>query len=318
MSSDQELIFSFIIPVLNGGKFVDRCLTHIVKQMRPNDEIIMVDNSSTDNTVELASEYKQVRIVKGPGRTISASRNFGVTMATGNTLAFIDIDCLINEGWRAAAETVLSDKDVDATGSLYDLPETPSWVEKAWWSSRPAEAARTHYMVGGNFVIRKEVFQAVGGFDENLITDEDSDLGARLTDEGYVIVDDPGVGAVHLGNPKTLREFVVKEKWHASSMIDTMKKHGLDKPMAMTLAFMACCLFSVVAAVYSAVLDSRALILLLSILLIPVVTAAYRVFQFRQYRFFFYLTVLYFLFYIVRSITIVELSIKRKTVGLGE
>lgn len=289
---------------------MESCLKALIAQMEPDDEIIMVDNGSTDRTVAIAESLGRVSTLKSSASTISAVRNFGASKAAGDILAFIDIDCYIREGWRKAVESILSDKSIDATGSLYDLPEDATWVETVWWSSRPKEATKTHYMVGGNFVIRSHVFQAIRGFDEKLVTDEDSDIGERLNQEGYVIVDDPRAGAVHHGNPKTLWEFVSKEKWHASSIMETMKRHGLDKPMVMTFGFIGACLFALMAALYSIMVDSRALVLLPVVLVVPILTAGYRVYQFRQYRLFMHLTLLYLLFYVVRSLTVVEMVVK--------
>lgn len=297
---------SFIIPILNGEKYVTSCLNSITCQMEPLDEIIIIDNGSTDKTLELVKVFNITELLISDKSTIAALRNLGAAQANGNVFAFIDIDCIICNNWRHAVEKVLCDSSIAATGSLYDLPENPSWIEKAWWSSKPAKAEKARYMVGGNFIIRKEIFQELHGFDPTLITDEDSDFGVRLNKQGYTIIDDPQISAVHLGNPKDIREFIKKEKWHSASIIATMRKHGIDKPMLMTIAFMIFGLLSLLILFYSIWYDARALLLVPLFLSVPFGTTVYRVVQYGHYRFFLPLLVLYFFFYAVRSVTILE------------
>jgi glycosyltransferase involved in cell wall biosynthesis len=302
---------SFIIPVLNGEKYIKGCLDSIIREMDGKDEIIVVDNGSSDDTLKIARQYDKVRVLQFPDVTIAALRNRGAETSKGDILAFIDSDCLLNNGWRSAVESVMSDGTIKATGSFCDILPSANWIEKAWWSLKKYPETKVHYIPSGNFVIRKEVFEAVSGFNEKLITDEDTEIGVRLSEMGFVMLETYSIGVVHLGNAKTLKEFIKKERWHSTSMLNTMAMRGVDKPMMMTFVFMVCCLFSLFWLPLSLFYRLNPFIVIPVIFLAPLVTVLYRVLEYRNYGHFFQLFFLYLLFYSIRSITIMGFLFKR-------
>ncbi len=302
----QAFSISFIIPVLNGEKYMAGCLEHIRREMAPGDEIIVVDNGSTDSTTVIIAGYPEVKLFTHPKGTIAAVRNYGAKTAKGTLLAFIDCDCLVCPGWRQAATEVLSDANIAAAGSHYDVSENPTWVERAWLSARKLNATLAKYIVGGNFIVRRKIFEAVDGFDESMITDEDTEIGNRLCQRGYRIINAPQVRVIHLGNAKTISQFVRKEKWHSTSILKNMTWSNIDKPMAMTFAFLACVVaaLAVIPAVFLGRINPAVPMAL--VLAIPLITVFYRLYQFRSYRYVFQQIILYLLFYGVRSLTVME------------
>ncbi|HKV75129.1 MAG TPA: glycosyltransferase [Gemmatimonadales bacterium] len=309
MTSRPGLPLTFIIPVLNGERFMERCLEYIRRESAPGDEIIVVDNGSRDRTVALVRAAPGVTLLEAPGVTIAGLRNLGARAARNGTLAFIDADCLVCPGWRASVERVLSDPAVTATGSYYDVPEQSTWVERAWWSFRPRHEHRATFIISGNLIVRKAAFDAVGGFDATLVTDEDTDLSRRLVAAGAVLVEAPSVRVIHLGNAKTLRHFYRKEKWHATSILATMRSHTIDRPMMLTFLF----LLSIgMAAAAPFVLHGPfvPVVMLLCLLTAPGITALYKVYTHGNYRYFFQLLPLYFVVYLVRSLILIEAALK--------
>jgi len=298
---DTQYKFSFIIPVLNGEKFIGSCIDHILAEMQDGDELIVVDNGSTDGTLDIVGQYDSIKLLQFPGSTIAALRNRGSEAATGDLFAFIDSDCLICPGWRQEVQSVLKDESIDATGSRYDIPEKPHWIEKAWYSKKSRGQRRINYINSGNLVLKRNVFKAVGGFDEVLVTDEDYDLGERLNQKGHVIVEAPQVRAIHLGNPKSLRAFYRKERWHATSSLRALQKGKLDRPTVMAIAFLACALAALVLLATLSWTGSSLILIPALILAVPVVTALYRGFQYQAYSYIPSLATLYFVFYIVRA-----------------
>lgn len=82
---------SFGIPVQNGEKCIEQYFQHIFKEKHPEDEIVVVDNRSIDNMLEIVSRYSVTKVMQFSKVTISALRNHGSGAASGDALAFIDI-----------------------------------------------------------------------------------------------------------------------------------------------------------------------------------------------------------------------------------
>lgn len=307
--------FSFIIPVKNGERYIGECLRRICGEITPGDEIIIVDNGSTDATLDIARRFDRVTILNHPHITIAALRNRGAEKARGDILAFIDADCYVCPGWRRAAEEVLADPAVDGTGSHFDVSLEPTWIEKAWIPPRPKTARPAHYLPSGNLIIRKSVYEKIGGFDERLVTDEDTEIGHRLNRQGHRLIDAPGVCVKHQGNARTLGQFARKEKWHATSILSTVKAQRLDKPMAMTIAFLIFALLFPTAWVLSPIIPVSPWWFLAALAAVPAVTAFYRAATFGVYLYLPQLFVLFSIFYFVRALTVVESLIGRTKRG---
>ena len=288
---------SFIVPVLNGEQFIRRCLESIDAEAVPEDEIIVIDNGSTDSTLDIVGSFGGVRLEICPGLTVAALRN---RVAGNALLAFIDADCILCAGWRKEVNRVFGDKGVHAAGSLYDLPDDAGWIEKAWFSQKVTGRRRARYINSGNLVVRKDIYNKVHGFDEALASDEDCEFGERFWESGYYMLEDPAIRAIHLGNPKSLNSFYRKEKWHATSVLAKKSSALLNRPTVMSMLFgIALLLF--VAGVAGAVLkDVSYLWLALPVLLVPLFTATYRAYQFGNYRYIAELSLLWVIFFLAR------------------
>lgn len=99
----KEIKLSFIIPVYNAGKYIEKCIESIINQTYDNFEIILVDDGSKDNSYELISRYafkfnKIVAITQENGGP-SKARNRGIELATGDYLAFVDVDDYLDESF---------------------------------------------------------------------------------------------------------------------------------------------------------------------------------------------------------------------------
>jgi glycosyltransferase involved in cell wall biosynthesis len=277
-----------------------------MKEKAPTDEVILVDNGSTDNTLKIASGYPGVQILQYPRVTISALRNRGTEHAKGDLFAFIDCDCIICPGWRAAVESVMTDDNIHATGSIYDIPEQSTWVERAWLSERFIPNQKINYINSGNLIIRRAVYEDVGGFSEALKTDEDSDIGARINARGYTIYHDSAVRVIHLGNAKTLAEHFRRKLWHSTSMLDTAFKNGIDKPFVMTILFVISFLALLVLIPLTFICKISPVYCLVIFMFVPVLTALYRVVKFNNYQYLHSQIVLYFIFYAARTVALLR------------
>ncbi len=96
-------LMSFIIPIYNGEKYIDRCLNSIFHQCCDKDiEIILINDASTDNTYNIccqyANKYDNITILNNPKNCgVSYSRNIGIENASGRYIFFLDIDDFLTE-----------------------------------------------------------------------------------------------------------------------------------------------------------------------------------------------------------------------------
>jgi hypothetical protein len=94
--------------------------------------------------------------------------------------------------------------------------------------------------------VTREAFNAVAGFDERLVTGEDTELCQRLRGRGYRIYESKQLGAVHLDNARTVRAFYRKEMWRGLGMFGTVRPGSIDKPTVMTVLHLALCAAAIV------------------------------------------------------------------------
>jgi glycosyltransferase involved in cell wall biosynthesis len=203
-----------IIPARNSSAFLPRCLPALLAQLSPDDEVIVVDDFSTDNTGEVAAGFN-VKVVRLPRHMgISAARNRGVELTGAPLLFFLDSDVVLAPGALARARATMMRPEVGALiGSYDDDPDAPTTI------SRFKNLAHHHFhqrsgtevtsFWGGCGLVRRDLFVAAGSFDNEQRTIEDVELGYRLTARGVRIFLDRDLQVKHL------------KKWTLRSLIKT-------------------------------------------------------------------------------------------------
>jgi len=274
--------FSVVVPALNSSGYLPGSIDSILASIDcyGNADLTIVDNGSIDGSWEqLLSRYSSratVRQIKGV--TISALRNRGAALSNGEYISFIDADCLIAPDYFDRARQIFCITRTDATGSRHMLPNPAHWIEETWDKLHaPRKGGTVNYVPSGNFMIRRKAFEAIGGFNEDLITGEDAEICQRLRNANFSLHSSSEVSAIHLGNPKALTQFFRKEVWHGLGMFGTFRGSWLDKPVLMTFAHL---MFTVLAVsnllfAHSALVWRIPFSLLLGILA-PTLTVAYR------------------------------------------
>ena len=223
------MLYSIIIPAKNEENNIRLCLAALMKLKLESFqfEVLVVDNGSSDATISVVAEYGFKSYVK-PSLSLSGLRNFGASVAAGNVLVFLDADCIPDVDWLKNATLALVDAEVGCTGSTPVAPANGTWVERIWSSFRTRRTNKcyTSWINSSNFIVRKELFVRVGGFNEKVKTCEDVDIGMRISKISKLLFD-PSVKVVHLGEPKTLKDFFMKEVWRGKGTISGVISHGI-------------------------------------------------------------------------------------------
>jgi len=167
---------SVIIPVYNGERFLAGAIQHVKSQNYRPLEIIVIDDGSTDTTPTIAGQWKEdIRYVSQQKRGSFAARNVGIKMAKGNIIAFLDVDDLWTENMLPKHVQYLQENpSVDiAQGLIQEMTLDDSSANGDLVFDESFEPYQ--FINVGSAVYRKEVFNTVGLFDENLKLGGDTD-----------------------------------------------------------------------------------------------------------------------------------------------
>jgi glycosyltransferase involved in cell wall biosynthesis len=201
------MILSVVIPVHNGGEGLRHCLEALAASARPADEVIVVDDASTDASGELARQHgARVVDIHGSPRGPACARNRGAEIATGDVLVFVDADVAVHRDALGRMEQTLGEHPKIAAlfGSYDDAPPARDLVSRYknllhhYVHQHGRREAVTFW--AGCGAIRRDTFQAMGGFDEGYARPsiEDIELGSRLRRADLRVLLCPDVQATHL------------------------------------------------------------------------------------------------------------------------
>ncbi len=309
---------SIIIPTFNEEQHIGRCLDSLMNLNYPREklEIVVVDNGSRDTTVEILKKYKTKVLINQKG-TISQSRNLGATHAQGEILAFIDGDCIASPDWLENAVTLFKNREIGAVGCWYKLPPRPSLTEKIWdiHTSRRMKAGYTDWIPSSNFIIRRNVFEVIGGFKDFLVTSEDVDICDKVRKNGMKVYSDPRLSLVHLDNPKNIKEFFIKEMWRGGGVMQNFLQSFPGLKFNKALLFALSTLFFVLNAIIGIVIwyisgnISLFLLSIIALAFIPLCFSIQVMMQHRQWRYFFHLMFLFFIFGISRALSLLNFRV---------
>jgi glycosyltransferase involved in cell wall biosynthesis len=190
----ENLKISLIIPAYNEELYIGDCLKYAIKSSQSSFfEIIVVNNASTDRTVEIAQKFVGVRVVNEPNKGLTYARQRGFLEAKGNVLAYIDADTRMPSGWYNRVEREFSSNSNLACLSgpyvYYDLNPLFKYLVSLYWYilALPMYFFVGYMTVGGNFAIRRDVIEKMNGFDTTItFYGEDTDIARRASKFGKV------------------------------------------------------------------------------------------------------------------------------------
>jgi GT2 family glycosyltransferase len=205
---------SVVVPVLNAVRTLPLCLSALARLDPPPEEILFVDNASSDNSFRLMQVFAdtlptgRVRVLQESRRGAAAARNAGIRAAHGELIAFTDADCAPEVSWLRPLISQFSEAQVAAVaGRVVPAPpvSTVELFSALYTLSLPAHPSRHRHWSpweGGfptaNLTVRRSVLESLGGFDESLtIYGEDYDLCARIYERGLEIAYIPEAQVAH-------------------------------------------------------------------------------------------------------------------------
>lgn len=228
----NQTSFSIIIPTFNRAESVCRALRSVTIQTGPEDQVIVVDDGSTDNTESrVKSKFPEVTYIRQENLGVSAARNHGIRISTRPWIAFLDSD----DEW-------LPPKLEQQSLTINNYPETVVCHSEEIWirNGTRVNPMKKHNKSGGwifphclplcaispsSIVIHRSVFDQVGLFDETLPACEDYDLWLRIASRYPVTFIDEPLIIKHGGHDDQLS----KKHWGMDRFRIKALKKILDK-----------------------------------------------------------------------------------------
>jgi len=194
-----SLQVSVVVPTFDRHEVLSRALDSVIAQTFADRELIVVDDGSADGTAEMvACDYPAARLLRQENRGVSAARNAGIAAARGEWIAFLDSD----DAWLP--EKLERQMEALAEEPRHRLCHTEeTWIRDGQRVNPAAKYAKSGGRIyqrclprccisPSSVVMRRDLLQETGGFDESLEVCEDYDLWLRVTArEPVLFVDQP-------------------------------------------------------------------------------------------------------------------------------
>ena len=193
---------SIVIPTKNEANYIGRTLAQFEEWLDPYAlEIIVSDANSTDGTAEIVRQYaaqygpEHIKLVQAQGKqNIAIGRNLGAAAATGAILFHMDADVHIPQKqhfFEDVLRTFSRPEVVAATVPLRVYPEETRWSDRLYHLFmnvviRLSFLAGVYLAKGECQLVRRRVFEKIGGYNEKIVAGEDCNLFYRLSKEGHI------------------------------------------------------------------------------------------------------------------------------------
>lgn len=236
-------LVSVVITGHNERDTIEKCIVSVFQQTYPNFEIIYIDSKSSDGTFETAIRLKNNLKCHGnckryltlsleQANSPAKGRNYGVKIASGSIIAFIDADCIPEINWLENLIKQFS-KDTRVVGGpnilkhlkgskILDAIDNVLGTYLASGGSaqfmKIEKLSSVRALSTSNMAIERKLFWEIGGFDESLRYNEDSDLGYRLRKKGHKIVYTPEAKVNHFMGIESYFDF-----------LRILKKYGCER-----------------------------------------------------------------------------------------
>jgi glycosyltransferase involved in cell wall biosynthesis len=219
---------SVVVPCFNLGELVGEAIDSVLAQTFDDVEIVIVDDGSTDDATRRALaglDRPKTRVVRSPNRGLSAARNLGIRESVGAYVCSLDADD------RLTPECL--ERGVELLDAEPDVAFVTHWLETfgdEHWTWRPTRcdlgALLDLNMVNGAALVRREVVDAVGGFDESMREGcEDWEFWIRVTERGYQGVILPEVLYLYRRRPDSMSRTMNESDVHLRLYAELVHKH---------------------------------------------------------------------------------------------
>jgi len=229
MAEDGTVKVSIIVASYNSQDTIEECLKSILAQNYPKDafEVIVMDGESKDNTVKIAQQF-HIKVLS-IRLNCPAAYNYAMKIVAYPILGFIDADAKVEPDWLKKVTPHLAEPEVaGVSGSIETWNADNPWARSIGYElkSRYRRIGKyTGRIATMNLLLKKSVIEEVGGWDEKLPSQYDTDFGFRMSGRGYKIAYEPTAVCYHFNRP-TLKAFYRQQLQYGKNTLKLYFKHG--------------------------------------------------------------------------------------------
>lgn len=196
-------MLSVICPIYNEEKYIAKCIDSILAQDYPKDdiEVIFVDGMSSDRTREIVAEYSAkypfIRLIDNPDRIVPPAMNIGIKASVGDIIVRLDAHAVFPQNYFSELVKNLHELDADNVGGVcrtLPINDTPVCRSIAYVLSSSFGMGNSHFRIGADSIkevdtvpfgcFKRELFDRVGYFDEELTRNQDDEFNGRIIKNG--------------------------------------------------------------------------------------------------------------------------------------
>jgi glycosyltransferase involved in cell wall biosynthesis len=222
---------SVVVCAYNSERTMEACLASLEALAYPDYEVILVNDGSTDRTLDIAEGFPFCRIISQPNKGLSGARNVGAEAATGEIVAYTDSDCVADPDWLTYLVARMEAGNLAACGGPNFPPPEDSLVPAAVAVS---PGGPTHVLIsdevaehiaGCNMAFRRAALMALGGFDPIYrAAGDDVDICWRFQDAGHAIGFSPAAVVWHFRR-NTVRAYLNQQRGYGKAEALVYAKH---------------------------------------------------------------------------------------------
>ncbi|MBI2693939.1 glycosyltransferase [Mycobacterium nebraskense] len=243
----QQPSVAIVIPAYNEERYIGKCLESCIDQTSAPDEIIVVNNKSTDNTASIVRRYQaenphiDIQLVEqNEHQGIAPTRNHGFDHARSDIIARTDADSVIAKDWVETIRRRFQDPDIDAASGPIGFHDMPLrgflfWLDRILRGKVHKYAKNERFLIGANMAIRAQAWKSVRQLTQLDLEDrlhEDVDLALTLFKNDFEIAYEPDMVVAMSARrvESSSRDFYR----YVTRYTRTTKLHGIKSPAAYT------------------------------------------------------------------------------------
>ncbi len=236
MNKTQALSVSIVIPVYNDEDHLKKCLEAIAQQIIMPDEVIVVDNNSTDNSIEVARQFPFVRVITEKKQGVLYARDTGFDAVESGIIGRIDADTQLPPDWIKQVLTIFEQPEIAAVSGPVGFHDAPARViglfldkniRRITWSLGSRDDAV--FLFGSNMAVRSSAWRAVHkDVCQRKDIHEDIDLAVHLFQAGLSVAFDDDLPAYT--SSRRMNDPTAQLKQYVAVYKNTYAIHGIQSP----------------------------------------------------------------------------------------